>query len=151
MNITFGQKMMKTNRRNLIILSCVLGLLIIPNLLVRVIPSKARRALPESATDIHEKYNGCACYDFSRILKAKLSKEDYLKFVGNYGGLTKYKKEVHGDDILAKINCGYGQAPDWWSENNRQVDEGYFLSESGDYFVRVKYIDGYLCFFESRI
>jgi hypothetical protein len=133
-----------TNKRNLIILSCALGLLILPNLLVRVIPSKAMRSLPESATDIHEEYDGCVCYDFSRILQAKLAKVDYLKFIENYGGLTKYDKEVHGDDILIKINCGHGQAPDWWTENNRNVDEGYFLPEAGDYFVSVKYIDGYL-------
>ena len=60
--------MTKTKKRNLIILSCILAILIVPNLTVRITPSKARRALPESATEIHEEYNGCVFYDFSRIL-----------------------------------------------------------------------------------
>lgn len=142
--------MTKARKRNRIILAAVLAVLILPNLLVRVIPSKARLALPESATDIHEEYDGCVCQDFLRLLKAKVSKEDYLQFIKNYGGLTKYDQKVHGEGILRQINCGYGQAPDWWADNNRKVDDGYFLTEPGDYFVSVKYIDGYLYFFESR-
>ena len=65
-----------------------------------------------------------------------------LYIADKYGGLTKYDKEMHGDDILVRINCGYSQAPDWLTKNNRKVDGGYLLSGSGDYFVRVKYIDG---------
>ncbi len=49
-----------------------------------------------------------------------------------------------------KINCVYVGAPDWWTANNKKVGEGYFLSETGDCFIRVKYIDGYLHYFESR-
>jgi hypothetical protein len=142
--------MTKKSRRNLIILSCVLGILIIPNFLVRIIPSKARLALPKSATDIHEEYDGCVFYDFSRILKAKLPKKDYLLFIENYGGLTKYNPSTDDENILSMINAYYGQAPQWWTKNYKRVNEGYFISEPGDYFVRVKYYDGYLYFFETR-
>ncbi len=55
-----------------------------------------------------------------------------------------------GKPILMKINCVYVGAPDWWTANNKKVGEGYFLSETGDCFIRVKYIDGYLHYFESR-
>jgi len=139
-----------SRKRALVILSCVLAVLVIPNTLVRILPSRARRALPRSATEVKEEYDGCVFWDFARILRAKLPEADYQLFIRNYGGLKEYDPAIHSDDILVMINCYYGQPPHWWNENYKRVDGGYFLSEPGDHFVRVKYCDGWLYFLESR-
>ena len=136
------------SKRNIVILSGFLCLLLIPNLLVRIIPSKARLSLPRSATEIQEKYYGCVFYDYFRILKAKVSEEDYRLFIKNYGSLIKYDPTVHDDLILVRINRSLCDAPSWWTDQH--VDDGYFISGSNDYFVSVKFIDGYLFYFESR-
>ena len=126
--------------------------MIIPNLLVRIIPSKARRALPESARDIHEEYDGCYHQDFCRRLKAKLPEKDYPQFIKNYGGLTKYDPLIHGDDILGMLKIGMGNyAPEWWDEDNENINDCYFIYKSeDDYILRVEYHNGWLYLYESR-
>ena len=142
---------MKKRKRNFIIFFSILALLIIPNILVRLIPSKAKRMLPESAMNVQEKYEGCVFYDFSRTLKASLSKEDYLLFIKNYGGLTKYDPGIHTKDIADKVNCYFNGAPDWWADNSISLKNCYFFNESKtDYLIVVKYFEGWLYFFEVR-
>jgi hypothetical protein len=141
--------MKKKSKIRLVICLIVLGILIIPNIWVRVVPSRAVRALPDTVTDFHEEYSGCPCYDYSRRLEAKVSRENYRNFIRNYGQLTKYDPVAHHDFALYMKWC-FPKAIRWLIEDGALKESYFFIRQDIQYVVVVGYLDGWLYFYESK-
>ena len=120
----------------------VLGVLIVD----KVVPSKARRALPDSASDVQEYYHDCLFPpDFVRVIKARLPEEDFQQYARNLGLTMKYDPNIHGSEY-DHVKMLIGSVPDWWDEP-RDLDNCYFKHTPGDeYFTRAKWKDGFVYF-----
>ena len=131
---------------------CLTPLAVITLLVVGVwladvlLPSHARRALPGSAYDIKEYYDGYGISgDFVRILKARLPESDFIKYAEALHLSEKYDPAVHGLKYDA-VKLGAGDVPDWWDEP-RDMDNCYFSHTLGDeYVARVKWKNGWVYF-----
>ena len=124
----------------------LVGLIILAILVAdKVIPSRARRALPDSATDIQEYYadagfNG----DFIRILKARLPESDFQRYAVNLA-LTKYNPSIHGSEYDT-IHISIGDVPKWWDEP-RNIDNCYFnYIPEKEYITRITWNNGWVYF-----
>lgn len=124
---------------------CMIGLLI--GVLVFFddwIPSRVVRALPDSASDVHEYYwDDGFTGDFVRVLKARMPESDFPAFVNNLGLIDKYDPAVHGSGRVSfSAMCG----EDWWNPPE-SLDNAYIEYRPGDdYYVVVKYHEGYAYF-----
>ncbi len=112
----------------------------------KFLPSKARRALPDSATDVQEYYYDSGFIgDFTRIIKARIPAHDFQNYARNLGLQHKYNPKTHKaeyDSLKMKI----GNMPVWWDEPNN-LDNCYFQHTPGDeYFERIKWQDGWVYF-----
>ena len=144
-------KAKKKNKEKNIIGALIILALILPNIYVRVIPSKARRSLPASAKNIQEEYTGCPYFDYGRLLKAKLSQKDYAEFIKHYGLTTKYDPAVHGEDIAVRLRVRNNSAPKWWDVDNENLQDCYFISKPDkEYLLSVRYQKGQLYFSEFK-
>lgn len=128
-----------------------IGLLITPNIIVRILPSRAKLSLPQSASCIHEKYIGCVHYDYIRFLKAKIPKDDFINFINEYGMLTKFDLQAHSY-VSEKMRINFKRvAPYWWDADCNDISNCYFIYRSeDDYFVCVKYQNGWLYYCEAK-
>ncbi len=144
-------KTMKKNKTKNIIGAIIILALILPNIYVRVIPSKARRSLPASVKDIQEEYTGCPYFDYGRLLKAKISQKDYAEFIKNYGLTTKYDSTKHSDDIAQHLRGHNSSAPKWWDMDSKNLKDCYFIFKPDkQYMLSVRYQNGWLYFCESK-
>jgi len=111
----------------------------------KVIPSRARRALPSSATNIQEYYADFGITgDFVRVLKAHLPESDFQIYADNLG-LTKYDPAVQGSEYDT-IKTGAGDVPKWW-EQPQPMDNCFFKYTPGeDYYTRIIWNDGWVYF-----
>ncbi len=82
---------------------CLIGLFIIGFMFFDdLIPSNAVRALPGSATDVHEYYwDDGFKGDFVRVVKAKMPESDFPAFVNKLGLTDTYDPAVHGTGSVA--------------------------------------------------
>ena len=109
-------------------------------------PSIARRALPDSATDIQEYYSdGGFTGDFARVLKARLPEKDFPLYAKNFGLSEKYDPIKYGS-TYDQLKTGVGSVPDWWDEPT-DLGNCYFLHTPGkEFFERIKWKDGWVYF-----
>jgi len=116
------------------------------NIADKVIPSKARRALPSSATDIQEHYSDAGFTgDFTRVLKARLPEQDFLLYAKNLGLTEKYDPSKH-DSISSHVGTIVGRVPNWW-DDPRDLDNCYFLyTPDKDFMERIKWKNGWVYF-----
>jgi hypothetical protein len=106
-----------------------------------VVPSGAVRALPKGATDIQEYYRDAGMTgDFTRILKARIPREDVAEYARKFG--ATHKTEGRAGRVYASWG---GYKTKWW---NPQKAPLYFSLE-GDTSVLVGWEDGFV-YFEAR-
>ena len=130
---------------------CLLPLVLIAILILgitiadKVIPSRARRALPSSGADVQEYYSDSGFTgDFVRVLKARLPEADFQQYASNLG-LTKYDPAIHGAEYDT-IKIGAGDVPKWWNDP-REMDNCYFKYTPGEeYYTRITWKDGWVYF-----
>ena len=103
--------------------------------------SSARKALPDSATEVQEFYSGSWNGDYARCLKAKLPEADYPLFAKNLG-LTEHFDARSNAEIASIINMGVDDAPKWWAPP-AATSTTYALFKRGQKGLRVlKYSEG---------
>lgn len=106
-----------------------------------VVPSGAVRALPKGATDIQEYYLDAGITgDFTRILKARIPREDVAEYARKVGATHKTAARV--GHVYASWG---GYKTKWW---NPQETPLYFSLE-GDTSILVGWEDGFV-YFEAR-
>jgi hypothetical protein len=114
-------------------------------LLDTFVPSAARRALADSATDVQEYYSGSWNGDYVRCLRAKLPEADFPLYAKNLGLTDRFDPVAHAD-IESMINIGFGDSPAWWTPPVAGPTT-YFQHKRGDDFLQVlKFSDGYAFF-----
>jgi hypothetical protein len=118
-----------------------LGVLCAAVLVVLVIdknvPSKAVRELPEGATEVQEYYrDGGITGDFSRILKARIPREQVEAYALRVGALNREEGKA-GQDYSSWVG-----GPDWWSPKEPPL---FFRYEQG-YRILVGWEDGFVYF-----
>ena len=138
------------SRRSLFALAAIMLIFAGCDLVRRFGPSRARRALPTTAHDVSEKWEGLGFFgDFTRILKARCPQEDFPKYAQLVGATVRYDPAVHGDDYHW-VTSVQSSGPDWWNEP-REFEECYFSYVPGDdYVLRVKFNDGYVFYYEAQ-
>lgn len=123
-----------------VILALILGLF----LLDAFLPSAARRALPDSATDVQEYYSDSWNGDYVRCVRAKLPETDFPLYAKNLGLTERFDPVAH-TDIASMINIGVG-GPAWWTPPSAGPTT-YFQHKRDDDFLQVlKYSGGYAYF-----
>ena len=120
----------------------VLGLVALVGLVLALdafLPSAARRALPDSATDIHEYYRDFGITgDFIRLLTARCSAEEFHAYARQ-----QKLKPVIGDDLPDGCPSWSHSDESWWTPPSSHVG-GYFTFEEGGYRRLLAYHDGRL-------
>ena len=129
----------KIKRTPLFITSIIILLLLIGAIVFidDLIPSKAQKALPNSATNILEYYSGTV--DFVRLLKADMSRTDYDLYADNLKLTTQFSPNEHAD-IRSTIEAGIGDAPDWWDPPSASSST-YFKYRKGEEYLNVLYYE----------
>ena len=111
------------------------------------VPSRPRRALPYSATQVQEYYSDCWNGDYIRLVKAKLPEADYPRYARNLGLTNRFDPIAHAD-IADHIMMSFG-GPGWWTPPAPSRTT-YFAYKRGDCFIEVlKYSEGYVYFVSS--
>ena len=113
------------------------------------VPSNARRALPESATEVQEYYSDSIFTgDFTRILKARLPEKDFPLYAKNLGLTEKYDSSKHNRREHDDLETSMGGMPEWWNEP-MELDNCYFLLDR-EYINRIKWKDGWVYYVASQ-
>lgn len=112
----------------------------------KIVPSKARRALPYSAAEVQEYYSSAGFTgDFTHVLKARLPERDFSQYAKNLGLTEKYDPRKYGS-AYDHLKTSVGDVPDWWDEP-MELDNCYFQLLPGKEFVeRIKWKDGWVYF-----
>jgi hypothetical protein len=98
-----------------------------------------RRALPWSASEIHERScTDMLLPDFDYYLKAKISRPEFLEYVGKFG----LEKEIAAEEY------GSGKNNDWWDPSGKV--EAYSLAGK-DWSMRAIYCRGYIYVHADRM
>lgn len=117
----------------LIVLSCA-GLLLMP--------SRARRALPWSASDIREYYWGQEFgSDYHRCLRARIDESDFDAFTDRLNLDRTYTEDVAGLP-LGWVGCD----EPWWTPPDSLLGARFEHRERDGYFAMAKYHNGYVYF-----
>jgi hypothetical protein len=109
------------------------------------VPSNARRALPESASEVKESSSEAWNGDCMRLLVARLPENDFPKYANNLGLKEKYDPQIHGSVSLLHMHVG---GVPWWNEPT-ELDNCYFKLGK-DYIMRIKWKDGWVYFVECQ-
>ena len=130
--------MKKPSRGCLWTLGVILGGIVVILLFDTLVPSSAVRNLPKSATEIQEFYREAGMtVDFTRLLKARIPKEDVPEYARRVGAIHKEAGRA-GHDYTSWI--GYG--PEWWDPKEPPM---YYFYE-GDTRILVGWERGFVYF-----
>ena len=102
--------------------------------------SGLRRALPSSATEVHEEVVDLFP-DATTYLKAKLPERDFPLYVKRLG-LTPHTPGRQYDDDEMWLGWGMGSDPPWWDPTPSL--EGTYVAQSGHAWTLAKHEQGYL-------
>lgn len=103
-----------------------------------------RRALPESASDVHEWFwDDGFLPDYSYYLKARIGPDEFRPYVGKLG-LAPYRQPPKYEDGDFRINWRSRGSfhEDWWKPSDSL--DNTFVSVDGQYWAYAKYEDGYV-------
>lgn len=124
-----------------VILALILGLFLLDTFM----PSGARRALPNSATEVQEYYWDSFNGDYERSVKARMPEKDFPLYARNLGLSVRFDPVVHAD-IASKISMHIPGAPSWWTPPPAGPTT-YFRYEKGhDWLQALAYSEGYAYF-----
>ncbi len=102
------------------------------------VPSGAVRNLPKGATEIQEFYRDAGMTgDFTRLLKARISRDDVAEYARRVGAIHKEEGRV-GRDHTSWVRYG----PAWWNPQQ----EPLYYSVDGDTRILVGWEDGFVYF-----
>ena len=128
----------------------ILGLILLiagVSLYDRYAPSPARRALPESATEVQEYYHGFFNGDYTRCIKAKMPNDKVDSFAAKLKLNEIYEK---GRDVksIAGLDTISGSSPAWF-DSPRADDSEIVRYAAGTAWLSVlKYKSGYVYLME---
>jgi hypothetical protein len=109
----------------------------------KVLPSNVRRALPASATDIHE-YDDTNYFlgDYAHCLKAKMPESEMPGFAAKMGLTSRYSSTTYGK---LGLNWVAAEGASWWNPP-ATLDGGYFTYKGTSSYSVAKYENGYVYF-----
>ena len=102
-------------------------------------PSRARGALPWSATEINEHYDGLAS-NFTRLLRAEIDEDDFDSCATSLGLTEHYANSPVPN--MSWPRC----SESWWNPPASMQNVRYEPIEREDYSVMAAYSDGYVYF-----
>ena len=106
--------------------------------------SYIKKLLPTGVSEIKEYYQDRGLSgDFTRLLKAKATQEDYEVIAQKLGMTEKYSDYIE----TRKINLRKPKSnslPEWWNEPMNNSDFYYIRDVKKEYERRVKWKDGWL-------
>ena len=103
--------------------------------------SGGRRALPWSATDIHEYYDGPVS-DFMVCLRARIKESDFDSYANRLGLDQVYVESEHKSLLVSWMPC----QEVWWTPP-KSLDGARFQYQEGEtYFAMAKYEAGFVYF-----
>ena len=107
-----------------------------------IVPSAARRALPDSADSVREYYSDAWINpDFVRLVKAELPSEDYPRFATALGLTQRFDPVIHGD-MRSTLEMGIGDAPEWWDPPSATTTTYFDHVEGGEFVEVLRYNNG---------
>ena len=83
-----------------VILALILGVYLLDTFM----PSAARRALPNSATEVQEYYSDSWNGDYVRCVRAKMPEADFPLYAKNLGLTERFDRVAHADIALSLIH-----------------------------------------------
>lgn len=108
--------------------------------------SKARSALPSSATNIDEHFSGT--FDYSRFLKAQITKNEFKKYAKKLGYdkvITKLDvQEINNKYYINWKWIGGVKKPDWWTCTNLIKGTYYKIDKKNEFYSILKYECGFV-------
>ena len=109
-----------------------------------LIPSVVRRALPATASEVHEYYNDSGFTgDFLRCLKAKMPQSEMPRFAAKLGLAQRYDPRK---DAKSPVSFSAADGISWWSQP-KTLNGAYFKYTPGSESYSVAtYQDGYVYF-----
>lgn len=127
-----------------LVILLIVGLIMLDTML----PSKARRALPDSATEVKEyDLDAGMIGDFVRVLNARLPETDFPQYAQSLGLTQRYDPSEHSSmETQINLSMNLNDLAAWWDEPT-DMDNCYFEYAPGtEYLVRVKWKDGWVYF-----
>ncbi len=134
----------RRKRIALILLNVPFALVLGALILDYVMPSNVRRALPASATDIQEHYDGGGFTlhgDFARFLKAKMPESEMPKFAAKLGLTARYSAAAH-----AGFPVEFSGSPAWWNPPTTMDGAYVQLGPGSEAYSIAKCENGYVYF-----
>ena len=110
----------------------------------KLAPSKARSALPPTASDVQEFYREVG-FDFSRCLKAKLPRVDFDTYARNLELTKDYTPGMMTSDPV-KIQIS-GHFPGWFDAPGVDEASAVKYSNGGAWVAVLQYKEPYVYFF----
>ncbi|MES2464200.1 MAG: hypothetical protein V4671_26860 [Armatimonadota bacterium] len=109
----------------------------------KVLPSNVRRALPTSATDIHE-YDDTNYFlgEMSQCLKAKMPESEMPGFAARMGLTARYSTTTYGK---LRFHWHGAEGASWWDPPDT-LDGGYLTYKGTSNYSIAKYENGYVYF-----
>ena len=121
-----------------VIISMILAIYLLGNFL----PSKIRRALPKSATEIQEYYSDSWNGDYLRCLKARLPENDFPIYAKNLG-LNEQFDPIANADISSVINMSCSDTLAWWTPPPASRTTFFKFEPTNDFLEIISYSEGY--------
>lgn len=104
--------------------------------------SPYRRALPRTASEIKEYRSGVV--DFTYLLRAKITEDEFSDYVKLFGLLPDKLNEISEKNIHLKKETQKSDIfPSWWSTIRPGVDIVFGKMDKGD-IISAKYEEGFL-------
>ena len=124
-------------------IAIIISLIIALYLFDKIVPSTARRSLPQSAAGIQEFYSSSWNGDYVRCIKARLTEAD-LSIYAKKLGINDQFDPIANTDIASTINMGFLDAPAWWTPPLASRTT-YFQSKQNSHYLEIlKYSEGYV-------
>ncbi|EMI47486.1 hypothetical protein RRSWK_00006 [Rhodopirellula sp. SWK7] len=104
-------------------------------------PSRARGALPWSATNIHEHYHDFGIIpDFTRLIRANIAEDEFDRYATRLGLRRSYSTDP--EPMVGWPRCD----EPWWNPPDDLTDARYDYSDGDDYYAIAVYHDGSVYF-----
>ena len=106
--------------------------------------SYVKSLLPETATEIKEHYEDRGLSgDFIRLLKAKVTKEEFENYALKLKLTEKYSEYLKKDLNHKGFSRG-ANYPDWWDEPEDSIDFYFIKDLNKEFHRRLKWKNGWL-------
>lgn len=109
--------------------------------------SAARTALPDTATEIDERYFPSGnMQDFERLLRARLPRNDFEFYLRNLKMLNQYSRNKQKVETAVISWEALESTPNWWNPSSDLTTSYLDYDGKTEQYTLVKYENGYVYF-----